>query len=56
MMAVLKQELELIEETIEHMEQSDLSYLPSYTTLKRRRRIIKRTIRQLEKLERKEVR
>lgn len=51
MIEKLKDELRSIEEGIEYMEQSDTAWSPAYTTLCKKRRILKKTISKLEKLE-----
>lgn len=47
----LKDELRSIEEGIYYMEQSDTAWSPAYTKLCKKRRILKKTIRKLERLE-----
>lgn len=51
MIEKMKDELMSIEEGIFYMEQSDTAWSPAYTKLCKKRRILKRTIRKLEKLE-----
>lgn len=51
MIEKLKDELMSIEEGIFYMEQTDTAWSPAYTKLCKKRRILKRTIRRLEKLE-----
>jgi hypothetical protein len=51
MIQKLKDELSSIEEGIYYMEQSDTAWSPAYTKLCKKRRILKKTIRKLEKLE-----
>ena len=51
MIEKLKDELTSIEEGITYMEQSDSAWSPAYTKLCKQRRILKKTIRRLEKLE-----
>lgn len=52
MLEKLKTELQAIEEGIEYMEQSDTAWHPTYTKLCKTKRIIKKTIRKLERIER----
>ena len=47
----LKQELASIEEGIKYMELADTAWSPAYTKLCKTRRILKKTIKKLEKLE-----
>lgn len=54
LMKQLKTELRMIEEGIEHMELSDTAWSRQYTKLCKQRRILKNTIKRLEKLEGKE--
>lgn len=51
MIEKLKDELMSIEEGIYYMEQSDTAWSPAYTKLCKKRRILKKTIRKLERLE-----
>ena len=51
MIQKLKDELSSIEEGIYYMEQSDTAWSPAYTKLCKKRRILKKTIRKLERLE-----
>ena len=51
MIEKLKEELRSIEEGIEYMELSDTAWSPAYTNLCKKRRILKKTIHKLEKLE-----
>ena len=51
MIEKLKNELASIEEGIFYMEQSDTAWSPAYTKLIKKRRILKKAIRKLEKLE-----
>ena len=51
MIEKLKDELRSIEEGIIYMEQSDTAWSPAYTKLCKKRRILKKAIRRLEKLE-----
>lgn len=47
----LKKELRSIEEAIYYMEETDTAWYPYYTKLCKKRRILKKTIKQLERLE-----
>jgi hypothetical protein len=51
LMKKLKTELRVVEEGIEHMELSDTAWSREYTKLRKQRRILKSTIKRLEKLE-----
>lgn len=51
MIEKLKDELMSIEEGIQYMELSDTAWSPAYTKLCKKRRILKKTIRKLERLE-----
>lgn len=51
MIEKMKNELRSIEEGIFYMEQTDSAWNPVYTKLCKQRRILKKTIRRLEKLE-----
>lgn len=51
MIEKLKDELMSIEEGIQYMEQSDTAWSPAYTKLCKKRRILKKTIHKLERLE-----
>ena len=51
MIQKLKDELRSIEEGIEYMELSDTAWSPAYTKLCKKRRILKKTIKKLERLE-----
>jgi Mg2+ and Co2+ transporter CorA len=51
MIEKMKDELMSIEEGIFYMEQSDTAWSPAYTKLCKKRRILKKAIRRLEKLE-----
>ena len=51
MIEKLKDELSIIEEAIIYMEESDTAWSPAYTKLCKKRRILKKTIRKLERLE-----
>ena len=51
MIEKLKDELRSIEEGIAYMEESDTAWFHAYTTLRKKRKILKKTIRKLEKLE-----
>lgn len=47
----LKKELLCIEGEMEHMELQDTAWSPAYTKLCKTRRILKKTIKRLERLE-----
>jgi hypothetical protein len=47
----LKRELRSTEEGIFYMEQTDTAWYPAYTKLCKKRKILMKTIRKLEKLE-----
>ena len=47
----MKDELISIEEGITYMEETDTAWSPAYTKLCKKRRILKKAIRKLEKLE-----
>lgn len=51
MLEKLKTELKTIEEGIEYMELSDTAWHPAYTKLCKTKRIIKKTIKKLERIE-----
>ena len=51
MIQKLKDELRSIEEGIEYMELSDTAWSPAYTKLCKTKRILKKTIKKLERLE-----
>lgn len=51
MVEKMKNELASIEEGIEYMELSDTAWSPAYTILCKKRRILKRAIKRLERLE-----
>lgn len=51
MIEFLKKELLVVEESINYMEESDTALHVTYTKLCKKRRILKNTIRKLEKLE-----
>lgn len=51
MIQKLKDELRSIEEGIQYMELTDTAWSPCYTKLVRKKRVLKRTIRKLERLE-----
>lgn len=51
MIEKLKNELAAIEDGIYHMEMTDTAWSPAYTALCKKRRILKKAIRKLEKLE-----
>lgn len=55
MLESLKRELRSIEEAIVYMEASDTACYPPYTTLLKKKKILKKTIKKLEKLEKNEV-
>lgn len=50
---ILKKELRAIEEGIAHMEMTDTAWHRDYTTLCKKKKIIKKAIRKLQKLEEK---
>lgn len=52
MVEKLKHELASIEEGIEYMEKTDTAWSPAYPILRKRRRILKRAIKGLERVER----
>lgn len=52
MLEKLRTELRAIEEGIEHMELSDTTWHPTYTKLCKMKRVIKKTIKKLERIER----
>ena len=47
----MKDELSSIEEAILYMEENDTAWYPAYANLCKKRRILKRTIKKLERLE-----
>ena len=51
MIEKLKDELASVEEGIALMEMDDIAWSPAYTKLCKKRRILKKTIHKLEKLE-----
>lgn len=51
MIEKLKSELMSIEEAIIYMEDSDTAWYPAYAKLCKKRKILKRAIRKLERLE-----
>lgn len=51
MLERMKEMLRSIEEAICYMEESDTAWSPAYTKLCKKRRILKKTIRKLERLE-----
>lgn len=51
MIEKLKYELSIIEESIFYFEETDMAWSPAYTRLCKKRRILKRAIRKLERLE-----
>jgi hypothetical protein len=51
MIEKLKDELMSIEEGIQYIELTDTAWSPAYTKLCKKRRILKKTIRKLERLE-----
>lgn len=51
MLEKLKAELKAIEEGIEYMEASDTAWHPAYVNLCKKRRILKKTIKKLDRLE-----
>ena len=51
MIEKMKDELRSIEEGIFYMEENDSAWSPAYTKLCKKRRILKRAIRRLERLE-----
>jgi hypothetical protein len=51
MIEKMKNELMSIEEGIQYMELSDTAWSPAYTKLCKKRRILKKTIHKLERLE-----
>lgn len=53
MIEKMKDELRSIEEGIFYMEESDTAWSPAYTGLCKKRRILKRTIKKLERIEKK---
>lgn len=51
MIEKMKNELRAIEDGIKYLELSDTAWSPAYTNLCKKRRILKRTLIKLEKLE-----
>lgn len=51
MLEKMRDELRAIEDGIYHMEMTDTAWSPAYTNLCKKRRILKKAIRKLEKLE-----
>ena len=51
MIEKLKAEVKAIEDGIEYMELSDTAWYPAYTNLCKKRRILNKTIKKLQKLE-----
>lgn len=51
MIEKIKTELMFLEEGIRYMEDADTAWYPAYTKLCKKRRILKRTLRKLERLE-----
>lgn len=51
MIEKLKDELRSIEEGILYMEESDTAWSPAYTKLRQKRRVLKNTIKKLERIE-----
>lgn len=51
MIEKIKNELMFLEEGIEYMEKADTAWTPMYTKLCKKRRILKKTLRKLERLE-----
>lgn len=51
MLQKLKDELMAVEEGIAYMELSDTAWSPAYTKLCKKKKILKKTIKKLEKLE-----
>lgn len=51
MIEKIKNELMFLEEGIEFMEKADIAWTSMYTKLCKQRKILKRTLRKLEKLE-----
>lgn len=51
MLEKLKTELKAIDEGIEYMELSDTAWHPTYTKLCKMKRIIKKTIKKIERIE-----
>lgn len=51
MIEAIKEELSRIEEALFYMEEDDESFYPEYPKLLKKRRILIRTVRKLERLE-----
>lgn len=51
MIEKMRNELKAIEDGIYHMEMSDTAWSPAYTNLCKKRRVLKKAIHKLEKLE-----
>lgn len=51
MIEKMRDELRYIEEGILYMEESDTAWSPAYTKLCKKRRILKKTIKKLERIE-----
>ena len=51
MIEKMKNELMSIEEGIRYMEDSDTAWSPAYTELCKKRRVLKKALRKLERLE-----
>lgn len=51
MLEMMKNQLSKIEEGIRYMEDTDTAYHPTYTKLLKERRILKKALRKLERLE-----
>jgi exonuclease VII small subunit len=50
MLKTLKKMLSALESGITYLEESDLAFTKSYSNLRRRRRVIKRAIKHLERI------
>lgn len=51
MIETIKKEIRAIEEGIEYMELADTAWTPAYTKLRKTKRILKRTLKKLQRLE-----
>ena len=51
MIEKMRNELKAIEDGIYHMEMADTAWSPAYTKLRKQRRVLKKAIHKLEKLE-----
>ena len=51
MIEKMRNELKAIEDGLYHMEMSDTAWSPAYTNLCKKRRVLKKAIHKLEKLE-----